>query len=301
MDRKGKIPYEMVLNKKGRARLPDKLMDYLNNEELNGVIWWNPDGTSFALNSQTAQEKFLDVHFRGTKLTSFIRSLNRWGFRRVFFHAMPRNAICFQSPQFRKGERELLKEMKLTPTAISSGGSTKPKTTHERGHATPGPVVDSYLQQSLPRSLPLQNPRAGLTPPRNLSSLQGGRSNLSFPGLLSSSTAAANELDQDLRAMLQRDNLFRQFQLQQQIRQQQQQMQKQQQELQQQTRDLHLLLPSSGAAATGLPQGLFPSTVSRGARNILFGAAPRIGQGGDPPSDIEGGEEKHFAALSHYY
>ena len=30
MDSKEKIPYEMLLNKKGRARLPDKLMDHLN-------------------------------------------------------------------------------------------------------------------------------------------------------------------------------------------------------------------------------------------------------------------------------
>ena len=78
MDSKGKIPYEMLLNKKGRARLPDKLMDHLSNEELNDVIWWLPDGASFAMDATTVQEKFLDVHFRGTKLTSFIRSLNRW-------------------------------------------------------------------------------------------------------------------------------------------------------------------------------------------------------------------------------
>lgn len=78
MDNKGKIPYEMLLNRKGRARLPDKLMDHLNNEELSDVVWWLPDGNSFAMDSQTVQEKFLDIHFRGTKLTSFIRSLNRW-------------------------------------------------------------------------------------------------------------------------------------------------------------------------------------------------------------------------------
>ena len=77
-DSKGKIPYEMLLNKKGRARLPDKLMDHLNNEELSDVVWWLPGGTSFAMDSKTVQEKFLDVHFSGTKLTSFIRSLNRW-------------------------------------------------------------------------------------------------------------------------------------------------------------------------------------------------------------------------------
>ena len=78
MDSKGKIPYEQLLNKKGRARLPDKLMNHLDNEALNDVVWWLPEGTAFAMDSKTVQEKLLDVHFRGTKLTSFIRSLNRW-------------------------------------------------------------------------------------------------------------------------------------------------------------------------------------------------------------------------------
>jgi HSF-type DNA-binding len=78
MDNKAKIPYEQLLNKKGRARLPDKLMDHLDNRGLDDVIWWLPDGSSFAMDSKTAQEQFLDVHFRGTKLASFIRSLNRW-------------------------------------------------------------------------------------------------------------------------------------------------------------------------------------------------------------------------------
>jgi HSF-type DNA-binding len=150
MDNKVKIPYEQLLNKKGRARLPDKLMDHLDDGGLEDVIWWLPDGKSFAMDSKTVQEQILDVHFRGTKLASFIRSLNRWyaniscavccisvvlltfnmctflcrGFRRVFFHAMPRNAICFQCPKFRRGERDLLKDMKLAPSG--SGGTSKP-------------------------------------------------------------------------------------------------------------------------------------------------------------------------------
>ena len=78
MDSKAKIPYEQLLNKKGRARLPDKLMDHLDRGGIDDVIWWLPDGNSFAMDSTTVQEQFLDIHFRGTKLASFIRSLNRW-------------------------------------------------------------------------------------------------------------------------------------------------------------------------------------------------------------------------------
>jgi HSF-type DNA-binding len=62
----------------GRVRLPEKLLKYLNHEPMPDVIWWMPDGNGFAYNIETVQEKFLDICFQGTKLSSFVRSLNRW-------------------------------------------------------------------------------------------------------------------------------------------------------------------------------------------------------------------------------
>ena len=62
----------------GRIRLPDKLLKFLNDEPMPEVIWWMPDGNGFAYNAQTVQTKFLDKCFKGTKLSSFVRSLNRW-------------------------------------------------------------------------------------------------------------------------------------------------------------------------------------------------------------------------------
>lgn len=70
--------YEMIHKGGGRIRLPDKLMEYLSKEVLPDTIWWQPDGDGFAFDTDKIQTKFLDQHFRGTKLTSFIRSLNRW-------------------------------------------------------------------------------------------------------------------------------------------------------------------------------------------------------------------------------
>ena len=63
---------------RGRARLPEKLMDHLNAATVPGVLWWLPGNESFAIESSRVQSELLDVHFRGTKLSSFIRSLNRW-------------------------------------------------------------------------------------------------------------------------------------------------------------------------------------------------------------------------------
>ena len=62
----------------GRMRLPEKLLKYLNEEPVPDVVWWMPDGNGFAYNVERVQTEFLDKHFRGTKLTSFVRSLNRW-------------------------------------------------------------------------------------------------------------------------------------------------------------------------------------------------------------------------------
>lgn len=70
--------YEYVQKGGGRIRLPDKLMEYLNKKVTPKTLWWQPDGSGFAFDADAIQTNFLDVHFRGTKLTSFIRSLNRW-------------------------------------------------------------------------------------------------------------------------------------------------------------------------------------------------------------------------------
>lgn len=75
---KAKDPNSCIIQYGGRVRLPDKLVEILNKDFAPEVIWWQPDGECFAFDSSTVQEKILDVWFRGTKLSSFIRSLNRW-------------------------------------------------------------------------------------------------------------------------------------------------------------------------------------------------------------------------------
>ena len=73
-----KEPSHCIIQYGGRVRLPDKLMEILMKDFEPQTIWWQPDGECFAFNSENVQKKVLDVWFRGTKLTSFIRSLNRW-------------------------------------------------------------------------------------------------------------------------------------------------------------------------------------------------------------------------------
>ena len=59
---------------------------------------------------------------------------------------MPRNAICFQSPKFKKGETELLREMKLAPTtavrtAATSAAATQAMSPSQRPPAPPPPAA----------------------------------------------------------------------------------------------------------------------------------------------------------------
>lgn len=61
----------------GRVRLPEKLLYYLNEEPIADLIWWMQDGNGFAMNVDRSAE-LLESSFRCTKLSSFVRSLNRW-------------------------------------------------------------------------------------------------------------------------------------------------------------------------------------------------------------------------------
>ena len=111
-----KIPYQDSLTGRNRHRLPDKIMKCLDETVAPDVIWWSPHGNGFTVDSDTVQEKLLDVHFRGTKLASLVRSLNRWGFRRDFYRNLPRSALAFQHPQFKRNEQHLLRELKIIST-----------------------------------------------------------------------------------------------------------------------------------------------------------------------------------------
>lgn len=111
---------------KGKARLPEKLMEYLNAEVAPEALWWLPNEESFALDSKRVQKEVLDVYFRGTKLPSFIRSLNRWGFRRLFIPSLPKTAVCFHQRLFKRSEPHLVRQMELssyTPQASSQNDS----------------------------------------------------------------------------------------------------------------------------------------------------------------------------------
>lgn len=91
---------------------PQKLFALLEYES-DGMIQWAPNGLCFRL---TDQDRFasevVPKYFKQTKLTSFQRQLNLYGFRRL---AKGEDQGCYFHPRFQRGRRDLLNEIKRLP------------------------------------------------------------------------------------------------------------------------------------------------------------------------------------------
>lgn len=63
---------------------PQRLMDMISYKGSEGIIAWTEEGTAFNIISETElSKKLLPLFFKKTKFLSFIRKINRWGFKRV--------------------------------------------------------------------------------------------------------------------------------------------------------------------------------------------------------------------------
>ncbi|CAB9512306.1 transcription factor [Seminavis robusta] len=135
-------PTTGVILRSGRIRLPDKLMQYLNNGVAPASLFWQPDGQGFSIDCEKVQKDLLDKYFHGTKLSSFLRSMNRWGFKRLFYHSMPKSTLSFHHPLFRKDDPDLSKEMNMAPcsSGTSSGAAAKESKKRARESA-PAPAA----------------------------------------------------------------------------------------------------------------------------------------------------------------
>lgn len=197
----GPAPSGLIL-KSGRVRLPDKLMEYLNKEVASEALYWMPEGESFAFDTEKAPEQILNKFFSGTKLSSFLRSISRWGFKRVFYHELDKHVYAFHHPLFKKNAPHLEKDMKMVVSAPSK--SKKAKMSKEAKQspnivAVPpqsGIASPALPAQQLPHSLlsnvaaQPQAPTAAAPALAHASGLGIGQmSTVTLPGLASLSTA----------------------------------------------------------------------------------------------------------------
>ncbi len=97
---------------------PEVLMDILSNPENEHIAGWLQHGKSFAIHNSTLfSSQVLPKFFRRVIFRSFIRKLNRWGFRSTK-RSVSGFASTFEHKYFRRDEPELCAKMycKSNPT-----------------------------------------------------------------------------------------------------------------------------------------------------------------------------------------
>ncbi|XP_053554992.1 heat shock factor protein 3 isoform X2 [Bombina bombina] len=98
------------------------------------VISWNWDGQNFCIrDEQQFCKEILPRYFKHNNLSSFIRQLNMYGFRKVMslesglIKPETGSAIEFQHPFFKKGKAELLEKIKRKVSAVKTEDSNFPQ------------------------------------------------------------------------------------------------------------------------------------------------------------------------------
>lgn len=107
---------------------PEKLMDMLDNEDVQDAITWLPGGKSFSIiNPNKFTDNVLPRFFKQAKFESFVRKLYRWGFRQVDKGEI--GHITFYHKNFQKGNIALAvaKLRSVTPSKLSNAANKAAK------------------------------------------------------------------------------------------------------------------------------------------------------------------------------
>jgi hypothetical protein len=88
---------------------PQRLYMMLESEEPE-IVSWAPSGTCFkVMNLHRFREETLPKYFRHTKITSFQRQLNLYGFARLH---KGEESGCYFHAKFIRGKRETVREIR---------------------------------------------------------------------------------------------------------------------------------------------------------------------------------------------
>ncbi|GAB2273978.1 hypothetical protein Dimus_008748 [Dionaea muscipula] len=123
-----------------------KTYQLVDDPSCNDMISWNDDGSSFVVwkPAEFARD-LLPKYFKHNNLSSFVRQLNTYGFRKV----VP-DRWEFANDCFRKGEKSLLRDIqrrKITQLAVSSAAGVATslvKTTRSPTNSGEGQVLSSH-------------------------------------------------------------------------------------------------------------------------------------------------------------
>nr|XP_044996384.1 heat shock factor protein 1-like [Jaculus jaculus] len=113
-----------------------KLWALVSNPDTDELICWSPSGNSFQVfNTDQFTKELLPRYFKHNKMASFVRQLNKYGFRKVAHIEQQglvkpqQDASEFQHPYFQRDQEQLLERINSrvvsTPTVKSKDGATK--------------------------------------------------------------------------------------------------------------------------------------------------------------------------------
>jgi len=141
IDARGAVPVPSSPTRKTPKTFPEILMDVLSAPESRGLIEWLPGGASFVvLEPFDLASDVLPRYFKRSQCQyeSFVRKLNRWGFRRVggAKHSN-RDSGAYYHELFVRDRPELCKRMRcrIRSNGASSGGGEGGAEVQERPSA----------------------------------------------------------------------------------------------------------------------------------------------------------------------
>lgn len=92
-----RVHHQAVLDPRGRVAITQK-------NEFHDIICWSPNNREILIKDQKALEKdVLPLFFRHSKVDSFIRQLNMYGFRKVSKGFSEKSAVSFKNDNFKRG------------------------------------------------------------------------------------------------------------------------------------------------------------------------------------------------------
>ena len=130
---------------------PRKLFHLLSHTSPD-IVSWMPDGQSFRVKDETEfSSKVLPLYFAHSKLTSFKRQLNIYGFR-CFTKGLETGA--YYHPCFKHGQSELLDGIQREPVKSKAGGKrARANTNNDDDRATHTDAMGCAASGTAPRMI----------------------------------------------------------------------------------------------------------------------------------------------------